>query len=862
MTTDREQLKKRIVQEAFDLPPEERAAFVDEQCGSDGEMARAVWDLLRADQEAGRFLGGLGDTIQTGADGDLAPDLPEGTVLDSRYAIGSLLGEGGFGRVYRAKQTEPVTRDVALKVLKLGMNSTEIVRRFNDERQALAVMDHPAIASVYDGGCTPDGRPYFVMELVDGDRITKYCDAHKLSIRERLALFRRVCDAIQHAHQKGVIHRDIKPANILVQAIDGEHVPKVIDFGIAKAIDPRTMEQEAFTAEGRILGTPEYMSPEQAQPRQNDIDTRSDVYAMGALLYELLAGAPPFDGEMLRGRQVQELHRIIREETPPKLSTRLSDLRDTVGSIAASRSIEPGSLDKTLQGDLNWIVMKALEKDRDRRYDSASAFGEDIQRYLEDQPVQAGPPTRSYRIQKFVRRHRVGVGITAVFAALLIGGTVAISLGFVRALRAEQLQREITSELVKINSFYGRLIGGSWADGDVSHDTTVTELLETLEPRIENADSPFVRAALSKTYGRYVMVRGGLGRARPYLEAAYEQFDKPLRINEMPEIRVDHFWAARDLVLIYIGLGEAELAASMYEEAKALFERAPGLDGGDRVSLDMLGIELVALDDPDGAIALYTDLLKRMIDITETDARATVSANIHKAIGELHRDERRDREAVLAFDRAIAAIEPELGLDHPRIVDLRDWRIASLLRVDDPPYEEIIAEADRVIMLGLAHGGIGDNNYGSSSGSKGVALMRLGRYAEAVESFLNGRGSLNAQLEMSADDTERADFEWAIAVSTFNIAKSQIVSGDPEAGLAEIEPLYERWASDESDTGLFASLVRAYTGIALVEIDRGGDAIGMLISARNGLQGVQSRVDDLNRVNAAIDRMSNEGPQE
>ncbi len=340
-----------------------------------------------------------------------------------RYKILQKLGEGGCGVVYMAEQTEPVRRRVALKVIKLGMDTKQVIARFEAERQALALMDHPNIAKVLDAGTTEKGRPYFVMELVKGIRITDYCDQNHLGTPERLALFTQVCQAIQHAHQKGIIHRDIKPSNILVTLHDGVPVPKVIDFGIAKAIEQPLTGKTVFTAFGQFMGTPAYMSPEQAELSGLDIDTRSDIYALGVLLYELLTGKTPFDAKELLQAGLDEMRRRIREEEPMRPSTRLSTMIDAdLTAIAHQRHSEPAKLTRFIRGDLDWIVMKCLEKDRMRRYETANGLAMDLRRHLNNEPVVACPPSAAYRFQKMVRRNKLAVAaVSAVAASLLVG---------------------------------------------------------------------------------------------------------------------------------------------------------------------------------------------------------------------------------------------------------------------------------------------------------------------------------------------------------------------------------------------------------------------------------------------------------
>jgi eukaryotic-like serine/threonine-protein kinase len=342
------------------------------------------------------------------------------------YKIMDFLGEGGMGSVYLAEQEQPIRRKVALKVVKLGMDTKEVIARFESERQALAMMNHPNIAQVHDAGVTEQGAPYFVMEHVAGVPITDYCDKHRLSTRERLEIFIPVCQAIQHAHQKGIIHRDIKPSNVLVTVQDGKAVPKIIDFGVAKATNQRLTEKTVFTQQGYLIGTPEYMSPEQAEMAGLDVDTTTDIYSLGVLLYQLLVGALPFDAGTMRRAGFDEIRRMIREVDPPKPTMRLSSLGQSAKAIAERRNTDVTSLAKDLRGDLEWVTMKAMEKDRTRRYASCSELAADIDRHLKNEPVSACPPSAGYRVRKFVRRHRMGVGIAAASVVVLIAFAVAM----------------------------------------------------------------------------------------------------------------------------------------------------------------------------------------------------------------------------------------------------------------------------------------------------------------------------------------------------------------------------------------------------------------------------------------------------
>jgi eukaryotic-like serine/threonine-protein kinase len=446
---------------ALERPAADRPALLDQECGADGELRRRVEALLKAHDEAGSFLEEPAtnpaftsdpEPTATADEGEPGAGAPE-EVVGSRigpYKVLQQLGEGGMGVVYLAEQEQPIKRRVALKVIKAGLDSRRVIARFEAERQALALMDHPNIAKVLDAGTTSAGRPYFVMELVNGIPITKFCDQEHLTPKERLELFMPVCQAVQHAHQKGVIHRDIKPSNVLVALYDGRPVAKVIDFGVAKATQQKLTERTIFTEVGALVGTLEYMAPEQAELNSGDVDTRADVYSLGALLYELLTGSPPFTRKQLRGMEFDEMRRIIREVEPPKPSTNLSSSEE-LPSIAAKRKLEPQGLYKLVRGELDWIVMKALAKERDRRYETASAFAMDIQHYLHDEPVLAGPPSTGYRLRKLACKNKRLIATAVTIALLLVVGLVVSSTAAVRfqRLAEERNAKRIEAEEAK-----------------------------------------------------------------------------------------------------------------------------------------------------------------------------------------------------------------------------------------------------------------------------------------------------------------------------------------------------------------------------------------------------------------------------
>jgi eukaryotic-like serine/threonine-protein kinase len=440
--------EKEIFEGALEIASrEERQGYIKGACGADAALLARVQALLKAHEETTGFL-----REQPAAVANKTIRLGEGAIIEGpgtiigRYKILQQIGEGGCGVVYMAEQSEPVRRRVALKVIKLGMDTKSVIARFEAERQALAMMDHPNIAKVLDAGATETGRPYFVMELVRGVKMTDYCDEAKLSTRQRLDLFIQVCHAVQHAHQKGIIHRDLKPSNILVTINDSVPVPKVIDFGIAKATTGQQLtDKTLFTAYEQFIGTPAYMSPEQAVMTSLDIDTRSDIYALGVLLYELLTGRTPFDARELLQSGFDEMRRTIREVEPARPSTRLSTMgKSDLTSVAQRRHLDAPKLIHLLRGDLDWIVMKALEKDRTRRYETASGLAGDIQRCLSSEPVTARPPSSIYRFQKLVRRNKTAfAAVGAVMAALVLGLGLSLYL-FVQEKQA--LQRALDAE--------------------------------------------------------------------------------------------------------------------------------------------------------------------------------------------------------------------------------------------------------------------------------------------------------------------------------------------------------------------------------------------------------------------------------
>jgi serine/threonine protein kinase len=536
-----------------------RAAYLNQVCGLDAVMRAEVEGLLAANGRAGEFMRRPAAAVVAGSTGSYEP-LTEGPgTRVGPYKLLQQIGEGGMGVVYMAEQEQPVRRKVALKIIKPGMDSKQVVARFEAERQALAMMDHANIARVFDAGTTESGRPYFVMELVHGVPITTYCDENQLTPRERLELFVPVCNAIQHAHQKGIIHRDIKPSNILVTMYDDKPVPKVIDFGVAKAVEQRLTEKSLFTQYGALVGTFEYMSPEQAEMNAFGVDTRSDIYALGVLLYELLTGSTPLERRRLREAAFDEIRRIIKEAEPQRPSVRLST-SGTLAKVAAARKTEPAKLSRLMRGDLDWVVMRCLEKDRSRRYDTASSLAKDVERFLKDEPVEARPPSMTYKLRKLFRRNKAAVLTAAIVAAALVLGTAISAWQAIRATRAEAEARGAGEQAAKARD---RALAAEakamienetaqaaeakaktqketaqaaldflWRDMrsqtipllDSDNDLKVRTMLDRVTARLEQGSGkpPLVEASIRQMIGQLYLDIGGGDVARKHLQWALE----------------------------------------------------------------------------------------------------------------------------------------------------------------------------------------------------------------------------------------------------------------------------------------------------------------------------------------------------
>jgi serine/threonine-protein kinase len=524
--------EREIFEAALEMPPEERRAYLDGACGENTALRQRLRALLGKHDHAGSFLEKPAVDVRATVDEQPISERP-GTIIGS-YKLLEQIGEGGFGVVFMAEQMQPVRRKVALKVLKPGMDTRQVVARFEAERQALALMDHPNIARVFEGGETASGRPYFVMELVKGLPITNFCDQSQLPVRERLELFISVCQAVQHAHQKGVIHRDVKPSNVLVTLHDGTPLVKVIDFGIAKALGQQLTDKTLFTQFTQMIGTPLYMSPEQAALSNLDVDTRSDVYSLGVLMYELLTGTTPFDRERLQTADYDEIRRIIREEEPPRPSTRISTLGQAATTVSTQRKSEPGRLSRLFRGELDWVVMKALEKDRNRRYESASALAADVQRYLNDEAVQECPPAVGYRLRKFVRRNRTALAL----AGSVLFVVVSLGAGAGWAVR-DRLAREQ-------GMAHDRQEREAALDAEVSHALDEAEGLSAQEKwpealaAVGRADKLLASAGRTERPARLLRLQNELSMAER-LEHIYRgsHLTPPLALGRMDSTRLE-----------------------------------------------------------------------------------------------------------------------------------------------------------------------------------------------------------------------------------------------------------------------------------------------------------------------------------
>jgi len=555
---------QEVFLEASALEKEDRSAFLDRACGDDSELRAEVEEMLAAESQVGTFLENpvISPSPRKPGTGE-APD-PESI---GPYRIQKRLGSGGMGVVYLAQQQKPVRRQVALKLIKHGMDTEQVVARFELERQTLALMEHPGIARVLDAGATDDGRPFFVMEVVRGTPITTYSNKKGLDLDQRLTLFGRVCDALNHAHQKGIIHRDIKPSNVLVEKSGDTVTPKIIDFGIAKATNQQLLDGDMQTRIGQIIGTPEYMSPEQADVSGLDIDTRSDIYSMGVMLYELLSGTLPFDAPTKKSAGLSQIQRILSEEDPPTPSSKVS----SIDGSKITCGLNPRELERKLKGDLDWIVMKAIDRDLERRYQSVSEFAADIRRYLADEPVLASPPGTTYRLRKFVRRHRTAVTGSVVAILLLLTGVVATTSQAVRATRAEREARHQAALAADVNDFLISMLSeANPSNRPAGTEFTVVDALETAAHMVNAGDrSPRLEAEVRRVVGVTFYSLGRYEEAEIQMRTALETLQSldPTPSNEVARIKTQ-------LGAVLIDSGKTDEAEQILRSARQVFAEA------------------------------------------------------------------------------------------------------------------------------------------------------------------------------------------------------------------------------------------------------------------------------------------------
>jgi len=718
----------------------ERSAYLDAVCGDDHARRARVEALIKAHEQAGDFL--EVPVVDPGVTLESPLSEAPGTVI-GRYRLLEKIGEGGMAVVYMAEQKRPIRRKVALKIIKLGMDTKQVIARFEAERQALAMMDHPNVAHVYDAGTTETGRPYFVMELVRGVSITEYCDKNKLSTRQRLELFIAVCNAVQHAHHKGIIHRDLKPSNIMVTLHDGKPVSKVIDFGVAKATNQELTEKTLFTRYAQMIGTPEYMSPEQAEMSGLDIDTRSDVYSLGVVLYELLTGVPPFDPDTMASAALGEIRRIIQEEEPLRPSSKLSSLGEDATRVAQSHGTEVKTLVKCLHQELEWIPLKAMRKDRTRRYQSVLELADDIQNYLDGAPLSAGPESVVYRARKFVRRNRVLVtGVAAVLAVLITGVVVStlFAVGQARA-RAEAeavsdfLRKDLLASMDPSKTVSPFLTTG--------REVTIRSFLDLASEKLEGKfpDKPLVEASIRQTLGQ-VYVSFGL-----YLEAD-SHLNRALKIHQA-QLGADDpatLVCTRDLGWLHFMQGRYNDAEPLLADATQGLERMLGEEHSETllsvVTLGWVYNMLGRLDDAERLFAGGLETSRRMFGPEDPNTQ-----RFREGLAYTYHRQGRYHKAQMLFEKALTVIRvvpDEESLYTLRVMSWLADLYQDLSRYNEAEQlmDEVLARRDHV--LGSEH-----LETLAAMGSLGGLYVLQGRYEQAESKLV---GALETAKTAGLDD--------------------------------------------------------------------------------------------------------------
>jgi serine/threonine protein kinase/tetratricopeptide (TPR) repeat protein len=699
---------------------EQRAAFLDDSCGADPELRRELEGLVRNYFRAGAFLERPAGYIAATVDEPVC-ERP-GTVIGP-YKLMEQIGEGGFGLVFVAEQQRPVHRRVALKVIKPGMDSRQVVARFEAERQALALMEHPNIAKVFDAGATASGRPYFVMELVKGVPINTFCDAGRLTTRERLELLVSVCSAVQHAHQKGIIHRDLKPSNILVTSHDGTPVVKVIDFGVAKAIGQQLTEKTVYTQFTQMVGTPLYMSPEQAGQSGLDVDTRTDIYALGVLLYELLTGTTPFDEERLRTAGYEEIRRIIRDEEPAKPSTRISTLGPAAITVSVNRQTDPKCLKRLCRGELDWIVMKALEKDRNRRYESASAFAADVERFLNDEPVQACPPSLTYRLRKFGRRHKGPVVAASLVILALLGGIIGTTMGLIQARAATEQERQARGREAE-----QRRLAETNEKTAIAEKQTAEAVRSFLMTDLLMQADPFVQADAVQRLG------GGFeSKENPTIKELLDRAAEgltPAKVDQrfagQPAVQASILRTVGDA---YRGVGNYEKAAEFLDRACSIYRDVLGADHPDTLtSLHSLAHAYRAAGKLPQAIPVFLQVRDGRLRQLGADHPDTLTAMFSLAMA--YRAADRASEAIVLYEQVRDARTRQLGPDHPRTLSTLNSLAVAYRAAGRTP--EAIALYEQVRGARIKHLGPNHPDTHTTQLNLGVAYRVVGRTAEAI----------------------------------------------------------------------------------------------------------------------------------